>query len=101
LLRQRRFALQAQQPAEDAIERQHGEGENRGEEQGGGPLACPVLQPSCGRRHQTVANVKPCEGQAHARYAVFQMAEVAVPRHLFRRILDMIDDLPPREPTSC
>jgi hypothetical protein len=48
-----------------------------------------------------VANVKPCEGQAHARYAVFQMAEVAVPRHLFRRILDMIDDLPPREPTSC
>ena len=38
---------------------------------------------------------------AHARYAVFQMAEVAVPRHLFRRILDMIDDLRPREPTPC
>jgi hypothetical protein len=38
---------------------------------------------------------------ARARYAVFQMAEVAVPRHLFRRILDMIDDLRPREPTSC
>jgi hypothetical protein len=36
---------------------------------------------------------------AHARYAVFQMAEVAVPRDLFRRILDMIDDLRPREPT--
>ena len=38
---------------------------------------------------------------AHARYAVFQMAEVAVPRHLFRRILDMIDDLRRREPTPC
>lgn len=38
---------------------------------------------------------------AHARYAVFQMAEVAVPRDLFRRILDMIDDLRPREPTPC
>ena len=32
---------------------------------------------------------------AHARYSVFQMAEVAVPRDLFRRILDMIDDLRP------
>jgi hypothetical protein len=32
----------------------------------------------------------------HARYAVFQM--VAVPRDLFRRILDMIDDLRSREP---
>jgi len=38
---------------------------------------------------------------AHARYGVFQMAEVAVPRDLFRRILDMIDDLRPREPTPC
>ena len=38
---------------------------------------------------------------AHARYGVFQMAEVAVPRHLFRRILDMIDDLRRREPTPC
>jgi len=38
---------------------------------------------------------------AHARYAVFQMAAVAVPRDLFRRILDMIDDLRPREPTPC
>ena len=38
---------------------------------------------------------------AHARYAVFQMAEVAVPRDLFRRILDMIDDLRRREPTPC
>jgi hypothetical protein len=37
----------------------------------------------------------------HARYTVFQMAEVAVPRYLFRRILDMIDDLRPREPTPC
>src|ERR687886_98971 len=31
----------------------------------------------------------------HARYTVFQMAEVAVPRHLFRRILDRIDELRP------
>lgn len=38
---------------------------------------------------------------AHARYAVFQMAEVAVPRHLFRRILEMIDDLRPRGPAPC
>jgi len=38
---------------------------------------------------------------AHARDAVFQMAEVAVPRDLFRRILDMIDDLRPRAPTPC
>ena len=38
---------------------------------------------------------------AHARYGVLQMAEVAVPRDLFRRILDMIDDLRPREPTPC
>ena len=38
---------------------------------------------------------------AHARYAVLQMAEIAVPRDLFRRILDMIDDLRPREPTPC
>lgn len=36
-----------------------------------------------------------------ARYAVFQMAEVAVPCDLLRRILDMIDDLRPREPAPC
>ena len=33
---------------------------------------------------------------AHARYTVFQMAEVAVPRNLFGRILEMIEDLRPR-----
>jgi hypothetical protein len=38
---------------------------------------------------------------AHARYTIFQMAEVAVPRDMFRRILEMIDDLRPREPASC
>ncbi len=38
---------------------------------------------------------------AHARYAVRRMAEVAVPLHLVRRILDMIDDLRRREPPSC
>jgi len=29
----------------------------------------------------------------HARYAVFQMAEVAVPRELFEKILRLIDGL--------
>src|ERR671939_996961 len=38
---------------------------------------------------------------AHARYTVFQMAEVAVPRHLFRRILEMIGDLRPRPVVRC
>lgn len=37
----------------------------------------------------------------HARYAVLQMAEVAVPLDLFSGILDMIDDLRPREPVPC
>jgi hypothetical protein len=32
----------------------------------------------------------------HARYAVFQMAEVAVPRELFEKILCLIDGLRPR-----
>src|SRR5215203_3955607 len=38
---------------------------------------------------------------AHDRYTVFQMAEVAVPRNLFRRILAMIDDLRPRQVARC
>src|SRR3954466_11794657 len=37
----------------------------------------------------------------HARYTVFQMAEVAVPRDLFRRILAMIDALRPRPVARC
>ena len=37
----------------------------------------------------------------HARYAVFQMAEVAVPRDLFSRILANIADLRCRAPTPC
>jgi hypothetical protein len=32
----------------------------------------------------------------HARYAVFQMAEVAVPRELFEKILRLIDGLRPQ-----
>jgi hypothetical protein len=32
----------------------------------------------------------------HARYAVFQMAEVAVPKDLFEKILRLIDGLQPR-----
>ena len=31
--------------------------------------------------------------RGHARYAVFQMAEVAVPRELFEKILRLIDGL--------
>jgi hypothetical protein len=38
---------------------------------------------------------------AHARYTVFQMAEVAVPRELFRRILGLIDELRPRQVARC
>jgi hypothetical protein len=37
----------------------------------------------------------------HARYTVFQMAKVAVPRDLFRRILDLIDDLLPTQMAQC
>jgi len=36
-----------------------------------------------------------------ARYSVFQMAEVAMPRELFAQILRRIDGLRPREPTPC
>jgi hypothetical protein len=38
---------------------------------------------------------------AHTRSTVFQMAEVAVPRDLFRRILAMIDGLRPRRIARC
>jgi hypothetical protein len=34
---------------------------------------------------------------AYARYMAFRMAEVAVPRKLFRRILYLINDLRPRQ----
>ena len=37
----------------------------------------------------------------HARYAVFQMAEVAVPRELYGRVLALIESLRPREPAPC
>ena len=33
---------------------------------------------------------------SHGRYVRFQLAEVAVPRELFRKILSLIDDLRPR-----
>ncbi len=32
----------------------------------------------------------------HGRYVTFQLAEVAVPRGLFEKILSLIDDLRPR-----
>jgi hypothetical protein len=38
---------------------------------------------------------------AHARSTVFQMAEVAVPRDLFRRVLEMIDNLRPTRMVRC
>ena len=38
---------------------------------------------------------------SHGRYLVFQMAEVAVPRELFGRILDRIARLRPPDPTPC
>jgi hypothetical protein len=38
---------------------------------------------------------------AHSRYTTFQMAEVAVPRDLFRRILEMIEELRPRQVARC
>ncbi len=33
---------------------------------------------------------------SHGRYVTFQLAEVAVPRELFGKILSLIDDLRPR-----
>ncbi len=33
---------------------------------------------------------------SHGRYVTFQLAEVAVPRERFRKILSLIDDLRPR-----
>jgi hypothetical protein len=38
---------------------------------------------------------------AHARYTVFRMAEVAVPRDLLRRFLAMIGKLRPRPEVQC
>jgi len=38
---------------------------------------------------------------AHGRYLVFQMAEVAVPRELFRGILDRIAGMRPLVVTRC
>jgi hypothetical protein len=38
---------------------------------------------------------------AHGRYAIFQMAEVTVPRELFGRILDRIARLRPPDPAPC
>jgi hypothetical protein len=35
------------------------------------------------------------KGVGHGRYVTFQMAEVAVPRDLFRKILRRIDELRP------
>jgi len=37
----------------------------------------------------------------HGRSIIFQMAEVMVPRDLFRRILAAIDGLRPKPPVRC
>ena len=37
----------------------------------------------------------------HGRHVIFQMAEAAVPRDLFRRILEVIDDLQPKPVAQC
>ena len=37
---------------------------------------------------------------SHGRYVTFQLAEVAVPKELFRKILSLIDDIP-RRPTPA
>ena len=41
------------------------------------------------------------KGVSHGRYAIFQMAEIAVPRDLFRRILDRIAKLRPPGLAPC
>jgi hypothetical protein len=41
------------------------------------------------------------KGIAHARYSIFQMAQFAVPRDLFGRILRMIAALRPLDPAPC
>ncbi len=46
---------------------------------------------SWGKARRVVAKVV-----SHGRYVTFQLAEVAVPRELFRKILSLIDDLRPR-----
>jgi hypothetical protein len=38
---------------------------------------------------------------SHGRYAIFQMAELAVPRDLFNRILDRIARLRPPDLAPC
>ena len=38
---------------------------------------------------------------AHACSTVFQMAEVAIPRELFRRILEMIGEFRPKPVARC
>ncbi|ACA15761.1 hypothetical protein M446_1237 [Methylobacterium sp. 4-46] len=38
---------------------------------------------------------------AHSRYTVFHLAEVAVPRDLFRRMLNLIDGLRPKQVARC
>lgn len=37
----------------------------------------------------------------HARYSIFQMAEVALPRNMFRRILELIGDFRSRPSVPC
>src|SRR5258708_25398905 len=61
-------------------------------------LPDPVERWSLTSRREKVVKIG-AKGIAHARYSVFQMAEV--PRDLFRRILEMIDDLRPGQALRC
>ena len=38
---------------------------------------------------------------SHGHYVTFQLVEVAVPRSLFRRVLEKIDDLRPKPVARC
>jgi hypothetical protein len=38
---------------------------------------------------------------SHGRYVAFQMAEVAIPRHMFKEILRLIAELRPQPPAPA
>ncbi len=65
-------------------------------------VARPVSSPCAPRKltslRETVVKIG-AKVSAHGRYAIFQMAELAVPQELFGRILDRIARL--RPPAQC
>jgi hypothetical protein len=38
--------------------------------------------------------------RGHGRYVAFQMAEIAIPRHMFQEILRLIGELQPKPPPT-